>query len=86
MSNQQALHNLLGTQLGAAQSLLSYLHDAQWRLCCANHTLGAQDFVTVNPAPPDIISEEEKKRLDKVPIDGVHRYAPICPGTQNTTS
>ena len=45
MSNQQALHNLLGTQLGAAQSLLSYLHDAQWRLCCANHTLGAQDFI-----------------------------------------
>ena len=45
MSNQQALYNLLNTQLGAAQSLLSYLHDAQWRLCCTNHTLGVQDFI-----------------------------------------
>ena len=59
--------------------LLSSKHN--FILCCTQ--LGVQDFVTDNPAPPDITSEEEKKRLDKVPIDGVHRYAPIRPGTQN---
>ena len=87
LSNQQALYNLLDTQLGVAQSLLSYLHDAQWRLCITCTTLGVQDLSPDNPVSLTISQKVKKKKIRKVlPIDGVHQGVDIYTGTQSSTS